>query len=84
VIEIVPKEKLPDVDCCSFFSLARAGFSRPRAQLLNNISKKLELDKSLVEERILASGINPKQRAETLKVEDWVNLTNTIFKFNDS
>ncbi len=80
VIKIIPKKKLPEINPDLFFKVVKAGFSRPRAQLLNNISKKLLLDKEETIKILQESGINPKQRAETLKVEDWVKLGNIIFK----
>jgi 16S rRNA (adenine1518-N6/adenine1519-N6)-dimethyltransferase len=78
VIKIIPKKKLPEINPDLFFKVVKAGFSRPRAQLLNNISKKLLLDKEETIEILQDSGINPKQRAETLKVEDWVKLSEKI------
>ncbi len=75
VLEIIPKENLPLVEPSSFFKTVKAGFSRPRAQLLNNLSKELKLNKENVRSLILKSGISPEQRAETLILNDWINLT---------
>lgn len=58
-----------------FFKIVRAGFSQPRKQLINNLSKGLKTDKKKVEEWLLKNGVQPSQRAETLTVKDWVNLT---------
>ncbi len=75
VLEIIPKENLPLVEPSSFFKTVKAGFSRPRAQLLNNLSKELKLNKENVKSLILKSDIDPKQRAEKLTLNDWINLT---------
>jgi len=58
-----------------FFKIVRAGFSQPRKQLVNNLSKMLKLDKEKVKEWLLKNDIQPSQRAETLSLEDWVRLT---------
>lgn len=58
-----------------FFRIVRAGFSQPRKQLANNLSKRLKLNKEEVKEWLLKNKIKPSQRAETLKIEDWQNLT---------
>jgi len=70
-----------------FFRVAKAGFSQPRKQILNNFSEMLKLNKPRSERKSLLRGkdearfwllknnIQPTQRAETLSVEDWINLT---------
>jgi len=60
-----------------FFKIVKAGFSQPRKQIVNNLSKGLKIEKEKVSKRLLKNGINPTQRAETLKIEDWLNLTRT-------
>lgn len=61
-----------------FFKVARAGFSQPRKQLANNLVKELKLNKAEIESWLLKNNIQPKQRAETLRVRDWINLTKSI------
>ena len=62
-----------------FFKVVKAGFSQPRKQLAGNLSKILELEKPKVEKWLSTNNINPKQRAETLSVEDWINLANSLY-----
>lgn len=57
-----------------FFKVVRAGFSHPRKQLINNLSKKLKIDKGKVKNWLLKNKVLPSQRAETLSIEGWVNL----------
>ncbi|XOB42025.1 MAG: 16S rRNA (adenine(1518)-N(6)/adenine(1519)-N(6))-dimethyltransferase RsmA [Candidatus Nealsonbacteria bacterium] len=64
-----------------FFRIVKAGFSQPRKQLVNNLSKKLELNKQGVKFRLLKNNIQPTQRAETLFIKDWINLTKS-YKIN--
>ena len=71
-----------------FFKVVKAGFSQPRKQILNNLSNKLalslpnglELKKKEVTDWLLENNIQPTQRAETLSIQDWINLTET-FRF---
>ena len=61
-----------------FFKVVKAGFSHPRKQLASNLSKQFKMPKEKTPEWLLKNKIDPKQRAETLSIEDWKNLTNSI------
>jgi 16S rRNA (adenine1518-N6/adenine1519-N6)-dimethyltransferase len=61
-----------------FFRIVKAGFSQPRKQILNNLSKKLKLNKEEVKSWLLKNNIQPGQRAETLTIKDWINLTKSL------
>jgi len=69
-----------------FFKIVKAGFSHPRKQLANNLinelamslPNRLKLNKQEVNDLLLKSGIKPSQRAETLTIQDWINLSNNI------
>ena len=84
IIKIIPrKSALPiGVNPLLFFKVVRAGFSQPRKQLANNFSKKLGIDKIKVREWLLKNKIQPTQRAETLNLEDWINLTKSLNPVN--
>ena len=58
-----------------FFRIVRAGFSQPRKQLGGNLVKELKGNKKGITEWLLANNIQPTQRAETLSLKDWQNLT---------
>jgi 16S rRNA (adenine1518-N6/adenine1519-N6)-dimethyltransferase len=58
-----------------FFKIVKAGFSQPRKQLVNNLSNELKLKKEEVKTLLLKNKILPKQRAETLDLKDWIELT---------
>jgi len=64
-----------------FFKIVKAGFSQPRKQILNNLSKMLKLDKEKVKSWLLKNNIQPTQRAETLSIEDWLKLTKNLNEF---
>ena len=80
VIEITPKEKLPDIDEKLFFKIVKAGFSSKRKQLSGNLANNLKLPKDKIEEILKSIEINPKQRAEELTLEKWMDLTNFIWR----
>jgi len=58
-----------------FFKIVKAGFSQPRKQLINNLAKKLGINKIKIKSWLLKNNIQPNQRAETLNLKDWLNLT---------
>lgn len=80
VIKIIPKDHKENnkIDTGLFFKIAKAGFSHPRKQLINNLSNSLLKDKKQIEEWLLKSKIDPKRRAETLSIDDWKNLTKSF------
>ncbi|MDD2696815.1 MAG: 16S rRNA (adenine(1518)-N(6)/adenine(1519)-N(6))-dimethyltransferase RsmA [Candidatus Pacebacteria bacterium] len=78
IIKITPLEKLLGVDYNKFFLVVKAGFSQPRKQLANNLSKKLNLNRVKTEQWLSANSIQPSQRAETLTLDDWIKLAKTI------
>lgn len=71
-----------------FFRIVKAGFSQPRKQLGNNLlalsfpnglaegSKKLNREQTNL--WLLKNNIKPIQRAETLSIDDWKNLTKSF------
>ena len=61
-----------------FFKIVKAGFAQPRKQLANNLSKALKKDRSQISKWLIANGINPEQRAETLSLSNWKDLTRTF------
>ncbi len=76
ILRIIPYNKESVIDSGSqkkFFSLVRAGFSHPRKQLLKNFKISFP-EKTL--KKIKNSGINLQRRAETLSIEEWMELTN--------
>ncbi|XOB40207.1 MAG: 16S rRNA (adenine(1518)-N(6)/adenine(1519)-N(6))-dimethyltransferase RsmA [Candidatus Nealsonbacteria bacterium] len=79
IIKIVPKKlKVSNKLTKQFFEIVKAGFSQPRKQLVNNLSKKLKMDKKEVKDWLLKNGFQPSQRAETLDVKDWLKLTKSF------
>jgi len=57
--------------------VVRAGFSHPRKQLINNLSKKLKLTRSQTEKWLKQNKISPQSRAEALSLNNWQNLASS-------
>ena len=87
IIKIIPNPQLAgsflanDEDL--FFKIMKAGFSQPRKQLANNLSKGLKIDKIEIGEWLTKNNIKPEQRAETLNLSDWINLTENFNNLKD-
>lgn len=60
-----------------FFRIAKVGFSQKRKQLLNNF-KGLGLDKGVIGAWCEVAGVDGKRRAETLSIDEWVALYETM------
>jgi 16S rRNA (adenine1518-N6/adenine1519-N6)-dimethyltransferase len=73
IIKITPREKpkLPK----DFFRIIKAGFRAPRKQLANNLSKELNIKKEETIRWLKENNIEPTRRAETLSIEEWIELT---------
>jgi 16S rRNA (adenine1518-N6/adenine1519-N6)-dimethyltransferase len=61
-----------------FFKIVKAGFSQPRKQLINNLSKKLKIDKNKVRKWLLENGVLPEKRAQALSIKDWEKLAKSL------
>jgi 16S rRNA (adenine1518-N6/adenine1519-N6)-dimethyltransferase len=81
IIKITPKKPPTSPGLAGlFFQIVKAGFSHPRKQLINNLSTSLNLNKEKTAKWLLENRIQPARRAETLTVENWINLAKS-FKF---
>jgi 16S rRNA (adenine1518-N6/adenine1519-N6)-dimethyltransferase len=81
IIKIVPfKVRWSKEYTEKFFKIVKVGFSHPRKQLINNLSKGLNFKKPKIEKWLLKNKIQPSQRAETLSVKYWQKLTKTYSK----
>lgn len=58
-----------------FVRIVRAGFSHPRKQLINNFSETLGLPREKIKSWLSQNTVRPTQRAESLNLNDWLNLT---------
>lgn len=75
--KVLPQKNYLAKTVKSFEKIVRAGFSQPRKQLANNLSKELKLAKNKAKTWLEQNNIKSNQRAETLSIENWLNLTTT-------
>ena len=63
----------------AFFSFVRAAFAQRRKTLVNSVSSSLNISKNEITNALDALSINKSVRAEQLKMEDLVNLSDLLF-----
>ena len=66
------------MDTKNFFKVAGAGFAKKRKQLANNLAVGLKIPKEKIEQQLSKIGMDTKRRAETLTIEEWQSITNTL------
>ena len=74
---VLPQKNYASQFISSFEKIVRAGFSQPRKQLANNLSNELKLPKDKAKVWLEQNSIKPSQRAETLLIDNWLNLATT-------
>lgn len=79
-IDVYDRPPLPENEIDTFFTLVRAGFSQRRKQLHNSLSAGLgeRVSKQQAAARLENAGIDPRRRAQSLSVEEWVDLTQAL------
>ena len=78
IIKITPRQEKLEINRDKFFKIVKAGFSQPRKQLRNNLSKSLDIKKDKIDSWLKENNIKPSLRAEALSIKDWLNLTKTL------
>jgi 16S rRNA (adenine1518-N6/adenine1519-N6)-dimethyltransferase len=77
-LEDAPHSTLSGRERDKVFELAKAGFGQRRKQLRNSLAGGLHRDKQEIDAALREAGINPKRRAETLRLEEWIALTRSF------
>jgi 16S rRNA (adenine1518-N6/adenine1519-N6)-dimethyltransferase len=78
VIDIFPSPLLKEELLDSFFKLIKAGFSQKRKTLRNSLSSGLHISPANAAELLARANIDPQRRAETLSIEEWERLAETM------
>ncbi len=78
-VEILPEPLIPVALLDQYFILIKAGFSQKRKTLRNSLSGGLGIAPSEAGRILVAAGIDPMRRAETLSIEEWRNLCDASF-----
>jgi 16S rRNA (adenine1518-N6/adenine1519-N6)-dimethyltransferase len=65
-------------DTVAFFRVVRAGFSQRRKQLRNTLSAGLRQTPAEVATKLTEIDVDPRRRAETLSLEEWVRVASVL------
>jgi len=80
---ILKTRKMPfftDVKEADFFRVVKAGFSAKRKKLRSSLAGGLKLSKTETEQILSKANISPDVRAETLTLDNWIQLTRVVFE----
>lgn len=61
-----------------FFRVVKAGFVAKRKKLRSSLASGLHISKSEVEDILVRVGVDPDARAETLSVDDWKRISDSL------
>ncbi|WP_025640518.1 16S rRNA (adenine(1518)-N(6)/adenine(1519)-N(6))-dimethyltransferase RsmA [Schnuerera ultunensis] len=79
VIRLNIKRDLPEIDREIFFQVVKAAFSKRRKTILNSLSSNpWGLDKEEIKEVLKGANIPLQERAENLKIEDFIKISKTL------
>lgn len=79
VIKLNIRKTLPNIDREKFFQVVKAGFSKRRKTILNCLSSYgFNLDKDTIRQELEQVNIDPKERAENLSIEDFINISTIL------
>src|SRR5436309_7099055 len=81
-IEVHEQAPLSAPEWNSFFRVVQAGFSARRRQLHNSLTSCLHHKNEDVRAWLAAAHIDPTRRAETLSIEEWIQLWREIEKLS--
>lgn len=76
--DMLPKPAVIVDDMTGFLQFIQCGFAAPRKQLHNSLSLGLKMATSDIIRSLEDAGINPQRRAESLSLNEWQMLYNSI------
>lgn len=76
-VDLYPEPQIPAEQLTAFFRLAKAGFSQKRKTLRNAMSGGMHWTPQQTETVLLAAGIDPQRRAETVSIEEWKRIVDS-------
>jgi 16S rRNA (adenine1518-N6/adenine1519-N6)-dimethyltransferase len=82
-LEVRDQPAVAVADVNHFFQVVKAGFSQKRKQLRNALSGGLRLDQAQVDALLVAAGVAPQRRAETLTLVEWGALARAARPVSD-
>lgn len=83
-IDLYPEPIVSGEQRETFFRIVKAGFQHKRKILRNSLSAGMGWPKEKVQALLLDAGIDPKRRAETLALPEWIELISAHDKMEKS
>ena len=77
-LDVRPQPAVTAISPQAFFDVVRAGFGQKRKQLANSLSAGLEMPKNVVQAALTRAEIDARRRAETLTLDEWGTLCQTL------
>jgi len=84
LVNLYPEPLLDEKMRGNFFEIIKAGFLHKRKTLRNSLSKGLAWAPIEAEKFLLDSNIDPQRRAETLSMDEWLEITHNYDKIHPS
>lgn len=83
VVRLDLKKDLPDINRETFFKVVRSAFGKRRKTILNSLSTgELNLDREIIRNSLEEAGIPLNYRAENLKIEDFIKISEILPPLN--
>jgi len=77
-VDLHPTPPVPVEETAAFFRVVRAGFAQRRKQLRNTLAAGLRQPPEEVADRLREAGVDPRQRAEALSLEEWARVAHVL------
>ncbi len=77
-LDVLPRRAVDVKDSEAFFRVVKAGFSQKRKQLRNALSGGMQMSGEQVEAWLGRAGVDPRRRAETLALQEWAALSESL------
>lgn len=79
-LKMLQKPRVETIDPKLFFKIVKAAFSQRRKTLLNCISSYFSISKEIAAAALEQAGIKPLRRGETLSIEEFAALTDSLYQ----
>ena len=77
-LRVRPAPAVPVADAARFWRVVRAAFAQRRKTLANALAAGLAIDSRSARDLLAAAGIEPRRRAETLRLDEFAQLASSL------
>jgi 16S rRNA (adenine1518-N6/adenine1519-N6)-dimethyltransferase len=77
-IDVHPQPPVDVHDVDRFFAVVKSGFSQKRKQIHNSLRSGLALPAPAIDAALAQANVDPKRRAETLTLQEWATLSESL------